>query len=172
MLDANYITISPIAINHIIVLTSNKINCLSFPAAQYFVHLTNLQAMFPWSSPAKTPLSPQGTTCLLGYSQALTDHHFVMAARFQNAKKQGPGNRTVAVTRTFRHSWLSDFVLPSGGPVSSLCALHRTGKLLAPGRNSHLGMRTFFGPEYVFTPRISEAFLTRLIVGYSAFTDL
>ena len=87
MLDANYITISPITINHIIVLTSNKINCLSFPAAQYFVHLTNLQTMFPWSSPAKTPLSPQGTTCLLGYSQALTDHHFVMAARFSKTLK-------------------------------------------------------------------------------------
>lgn len=53
---------------------------LDYPSI--FAHLTNLQAMFSWPSPAKTLLSPKGTTCLLGYSQTLIDHHFVMAARF------------------------------------------------------------------------------------------
>ena len=43
--------------------------------------------MFPWPSPAKTPLSPQETTCLLGYSQAHMDHHFVMAVRFSKTLK-------------------------------------------------------------------------------------
>ena len=101
MLDANYITILPIIINHIIVLTSNKINCLSFPAAQYFEHLTNLQAMFPCPPPAKTAFSRSGTTCLLGYSP-LIDHHFVMAARFfETLKKQGLSSSTMTVTQTF-----------------------------------------------------------------------
>ena len=43
--------------------------------------------MFPWPSPAKTQLSPQETTCLLGYSQAHMDHHFVMAVRFSKTLK-------------------------------------------------------------------------------------
>ena len=70
--------------------------------AQYFTHLTDLQAMFPWPSPAKTALSRNGTTYLLGYSQTLIDHHFVMAARFfETLKKQGLSNSTMTVTQTF-----------------------------------------------------------------------
>ena len=70
--------------------------------AQNFTHLTNLQAMFPWPSPAKTPLSRNRTTCLLGYSQTLIDHHFVMAARFfETLKKQGLRSSTMTVTQTF-----------------------------------------------------------------------
>ena len=75
---------------------------IAFPGAQNFTHLTNLQAMFPWPSPAKTALSRNGTTCLLGYSQALIDHHFVMAARFfKTLKKQGLSSNTMTVTQTF-----------------------------------------------------------------------
>ena len=75
---------------------------LSSPVAQYFTHLTNLQAMFPWPSPAKTPLSRNGITCLLGYSQTLIDHHFMMAARFfETLKKQGLSSSTMTVTQTF-----------------------------------------------------------------------
>ena len=70
--------------------------------AQNFTHLTNLQAMFPWPSPAKTSLSRNGTTCLLGYSQALIDHHFVMAARFfETLKKQGLSSSPTTATQTF-----------------------------------------------------------------------
>ena len=75
---------------------------LSTPIAQNFTHLANLQAMFPWPSPAQTPLSRNGTTCLLGYSQTLIDHHFVMAARFfETLKKQGLSSSTMTVTQTF-----------------------------------------------------------------------
>lgn len=70
--------------------------------AQNFTHLTNLQAMFPWPSPAKTVLSRNGTTCLLGYSQTLIDHHFVMTVRFfATLKKQGLSISTMTVTQTF-----------------------------------------------------------------------
>jgi hypothetical protein len=49
--------------------------------AQNSAHLTIWQAMFPWPSLAETAVSRSGIPRLLGYSQALIDHHFVMAAR-------------------------------------------------------------------------------------------
>lgn len=62
--------------------------------------------MFSWTSLAKTPLSARGTTYLLGYSQTIMNHHFVMAARFFKTLKN-----KVRVTATV--------LLP--GPFGILC---------------------------------------------------
>ena len=90
---------------------------------------TNLQAMFPWPSPAKTTLSRNGTTCLLGYSQTLIDHHFVMAARFfETLKKNGLGSSAMTAARAVPLFVVNAFVLLCDVPVPPLSALPHKGK--------------------------------------------
>ena len=85
--------------------------------------------MFPWPSPAKTTLSRNGTTCLLGYSQTLIDHHFVMAARFfETLKKNGLGSSAMTAARAVPLSVVNAFVLPCDVPVPPLSALPLKGK--------------------------------------------
>lgn len=85
--------------------------------------------MFSWPKPAKTSLSGNRTTCLLGYSQTLIDHLFVMAARFfETLKKNGLGSSAMTAARAVPLFVVNAFVLPCDVPVPPLSALPHKGK--------------------------------------------
>ena len=102
---------------------------MTAPVAQNLTHLAYSQAMFSWPKPAKTWLSGNRTTCLLGYSQTLIDHHFVMAARFfETLKKNGLGSSAMTAARAVSLSVVNAFVLLCDVPVPPLSALPHKGK--------------------------------------------
>lgn len=100
------------------------------PLNLYVFHkFANSQAMFSWPKSAKTLLSGNRTTCLLGYSQTLIDHHFVMAARFfETLKKNGLGSSAMTAARAVPLSVVNAFVLLCDVPVPPLSALPHKGK--------------------------------------------
>lgn len=141
--------------------------CLGAPCAQIFEHLTNLQTMFHWPRPAKTPLSPQGTICLLGSFQALIYHHLVMAARFFETLKN---KVRIAALRLlsgpFGISWLSDFVLPSSDSVPSLCPLHIQGSDITLGSQQSMclvfAQPVFYADPFLFCKNLGILYIQLL----------
>lgn len=76
------------------------------------------QAMFPWPTLALGTHFRFRGNGLLGYSQTLTDHHFVMAARFCETLK----SRTRTVQKILPSGFHSFFILNDFVPAVSASA--------------------------------------------------